>query len=148
MLEASFSEGDFRSFSKKSMKTATATSVPVPTSVTEEPSADVSAIDSDQTAGVYSCPQDGCVRVFQRLSALERHLSLEKCIQSLERYSLMDLAKMGYKSWLEQGVGTLPTLKATTRFYSRNGQITSFSWHSLRAQDLLLLKKLTRRKRS
>ena len=103
LLKASFSEGDFRSFSKKSTKTATATSVPVLTSVAEEPCVDVSAIDSGQAAGVYSCPQEGCVRVFQRLSALERHLSLEKCTQSLERLSVMDLAKMGYKFRLEQG---------------------------------------------
>ena len=113
MLEASFSKGDFRSFSKKSTKTETATSVPVPTSVTEEPFSDVSADDNSQAAGVYSCPQDGCGRVFQRLSALERHLSLEKCTRALERHSLMDLAKMGYKSRLEQGGGTLPTLEPT-----------------------------------
>ena len=74
LLEASFSEGDFRSFSKRSTKTATTTSVPVLTSVAEEPCADVSAIDSGQAAGLYSCPQEGCVRIFQRLSALERHL--------------------------------------------------------------------------
>ena len=85
----------------------------MPTSVTEEPFADVSAVDSSQAAGVYSCPQDGCVRIFQRLSALERHLSLEKCTRALERHSLMDLAKMGYKSRLEQGWGTLPTLDPT-----------------------------------
>ena len=114
MLEALFSEGDFRSFSKTSTKTATATPAPVSTSVTEEPSADVCAIDSGQAAGLYSCPKDGCVRVFQRLSALERHLSLEKCTQSLERHSVMDLAKIGYKSRLEQGVGALPTLEVTT----------------------------------
>ena len=114
MLEALFSEGDFRSLSKTSMKTATATSAPVSTTVTEEPSTDVCTIDCGQAAGLYSCPQDGCVRVFQRLSALERHLSLEKCTQSLERYSVMDLAKIGYKSCLEQGVGVLPTLEVTT----------------------------------
>ena len=76
--------------------------------MTEEPSADVCTIDSGQAAGLYSCPQDGCVRVFQRLSALERHLSLEKCTQSLERHPVMD------KSRLEQGVGALPTLEVTT----------------------------------
>ena len=79
----------------------------------EEPCADVSAIDSGKAAGLYSCPQEGCVPVFQRLSALERHLSLEKCTQSLERLSVMDLAKMGYKSRLEQGEGALPTLQAS-----------------------------------
>ena len=61
----------------------------VSTSVTEEPSTDVCTSDSGQAAGLYSCPQDGCVRVFQRLSALERHLSLEKCTQSLERHSIV-----------------------------------------------------------
>lgn len=114
MLEALFSEGDFRSFSKTSTKTATATPAPVSTSVTEEPSADVCAIDSGQAAGLYSCPKDGCVRVFRRFSALESHLSLEKCTQSLERHSVMDLAKIGYKSRLEQGVSALPTLEVTT----------------------------------
>lgn len=69
--------------------------------------------DGGQAAGVYSCPQGGCTRVFLRLSALEKHLSLEKCTQSLERHSLMDLAKMGYKSLLEEGTGALPTLKAS-----------------------------------
>ena len=46
-------------------------------------------------------PQDECVKVFQR--SLEKHLSLEKCIKSLEKRSLLDLAKLGYKSRLEEG---------------------------------------------
>ena len=41
-----------------------------------EASADVS-VDSDHAAGVYNCPQSGCIRVFQRVSISERHLSLE-----------------------------------------------------------------------
>ena len=31
-----------------------------------------------EATSVFSCPQDGCVKVFQRLSSLEKHLSLEK----------------------------------------------------------------------
>ena len=46
-------------------------------------------------------PQDECVKFFQR--SLEKHLSLEKCIKSLEKRSLLDLAKLGYKSRLEEG---------------------------------------------
>ena len=65
--------------------------------------------ESNKAAGVYSCPQDGCVRSFQRVSALEKHLSLEKCTRSPERHTVIDLAKMGYKSTLEEGVGVLPT---------------------------------------
>ena len=68
--------------------------------------------DSDLSTGVYSCPQDGCVRVFQRVSVLEKHLSVEKCSRSAAKYSLIDFAKMGYKTHLEEGVGILPSLKA------------------------------------
>ena len=81
-----------------SFKHATRRTVPTSTSVTEEAS-EVS-VNSGETTAVYSCPQDGCVRVFQRPSALEKPLSLEKCRQSLERHLLMDLAKMGYKTCL------------------------------------------------
>ena len=110
LLEESFSPGDFKTLRTKATKPATETTAPV----AEEAQANVS-VDSDHEEGVYSCPQEGCVRVFQRLSALEKHLSLEKCCKSLERHSLMDLAKMGYKSYLEQRVGTLPSLRASTR---------------------------------
>ena len=54
------------------------------------------------------------MRSFQRVSALEKHLSLEKCTRSPERHTVIDLAKMGYKSTLEEGVGVLPTLKTST----------------------------------
>ena len=66
--------------------------------------------ESDQAAGVYTCSQDGCVRVFQRVSALQKHLSFEKCTQSLERHTFLDLTKMGCKSALEEGVGALHTI--------------------------------------
>ena len=77
-------------------------------------SADSSADGNEQTMppAVFSCPQDGCVRVFQRLFSLEKHISLEKCTKSLENYSLLDLAKIGYKDKLEQGVGTVPTMQS------------------------------------
>ena len=83
-----------------SFKHATGTTVPTSTSVTSsgffiKHQASEVSFNSSETTAVYSCPQDGCVRVFQRFSALERHLSLEKCTQSLERHSVMDLAKMG-----------------------------------------------------
>ncbi|CAH3148805.1 unnamed protein product, partial [Porites lobata] len=109
VLQKSFSEGDFTSFRCKSEKQVGQTAS---TSATvAEPSGGISE-DSDLSTGVYSCPQDGCVRVFQRVSALEKHLSVEKCSRSPVKYSLMDLAKMGYKTHLEEDVGILPSLKA------------------------------------
>ena len=78
---------------------------------------------------MFSCPQDGCVKVFQRLSALEKHISLEKCAKSLENHSLLDLAKIGYKSKLEEGVGTLPTMKATlTQQRSKSPSTAKVGW--------------------
>ena len=48
-------------------------------------------------SGADPCPQEGCIRVFQSLSNLKRHLSVEKCSRSLERLSLLDLAKDGIR---------------------------------------------------
>ena len=58
-----------------------------------EASADVSMV-SGHAAGVYNCPQNGCIRVFQRVSTSERHLSLENHV-------LINFTKMCYKPSLE-----------------------------------------------
>lgn len=74
-------------------------------------------IGSEQSANqnpqaVFSCPHDGCIRVFLKAGNLEKHMTSEKCTRALEKHSLMDLAKMGYKQELEEGVGIVPTLRA------------------------------------
>ena len=48
---------------------------------------------------LFSCPVDDCVRAFQRVSGLERHLSLEACSHAVER-----------KTRLAEGIGAIPTL--------------------------------------
>ena len=60
-------------------------------------------VGAEEATAIFACPQDGCVKVFQRLSSLEKHLSLEQCTRSLEKRTLLDLAKLGYKSRLEEG---------------------------------------------
>lgn len=110
-LETSFSPGDFRSFSV-SFKAKKSSAVTVPEAESSELSK-ANVDDLEGSAGVYNCPQDGCTRAFQRLWALDKHLSLEQCSKSLERQTLMDLAKVGYKSRLEEGVGALPTIRAS-----------------------------------
>ena len=107
---AAFSPGDFKPLGKKSTKPTS------PEASTEEMQ-NVNPEESNKVAEVYSCSQDGCMRIFQRVSALEKHLSLEKCSRSPERHTVIDLAKMGYKSALEEGVGVLPTLKTSTLDY-------------------------------
>ena len=104
-MRSTFSAGGFKSLSKKQpTQTEAETTEKLEVSKTYEETA------GDETAAL-ACPQDGCVRVFQRHSALEKHLSSEKCTKSLEKRSLLDLAKIAYKSALEEGVGTIPTLK-------------------------------------
>ena len=61
---------------------------------------------------IYSCPQEGCVRLFLRYSALEMHLSLESCSISLEKQTMLDIAKENYSNIL-QDVGTIPLLSTT-----------------------------------
>ena len=75
-------------FLKKITNTTTSTSVPLSTFVTMEASADFS-MDSGHAAGVYNCPQSGCIRVFQRVSTSETDLSLENRV-------LINFTKMCY----------------------------------------------------
>ena len=59
---------------------------------------------------LFSCPVDGCVRVFQRVSGLERHLSVEACSHAVERKTLLDISKEEYAKRLTEGIGAIPTL--------------------------------------
>jgi len=85
---AAFSPGDFKPLGSKSTKPKT------PDASTEEMQS-VNPEESNKVAGIYSCPQDGCARIFQRVSPLEKHSPLEKCSRSPTRHTVIDLAKMG-----------------------------------------------------
>ena len=92
-----FSPGGFKSLgTKPSEKEKPAERLPEQTHVAAE-----------EATSIFTCPQDGCVKVFQKLSSLEKHLSLERCTRSLEKRTLLDLAKLGYKSRLEKGVACI-----------------------------------------
>ena len=105
-LSSTFTAKEFKCFGSTTSKSANKDERP-------ELTENIESTDADATAAlsVFTCPQ-GCVRVFQRLSSLDKHLSLEKCTKTLEKYSLFDLAKIGYKSRPEDGVGTVPNFKA------------------------------------
>lgn len=107
-LSSKFTEGEFKSFG------STKTNKNQQHQNQQTCSASQASVDTDQPVNpsVFSCPHEGCIKVFQRISSLERHLSLEKCTKSLEKYSLLDLAKVGYQSRLEGGVGVIPTIQA------------------------------------
>ena len=106
-LSVLFSPGEFKAISAKQPK-----SVRVQATTTDDQQQCASA-ESPQSY-VFSCPKEGCVKVFQRSSALERHLSLESCSMALERHTLMDLAKQQYATRLHEGVGLLPSLQVSS----------------------------------
>ncbi|KAK3724599.1 hypothetical protein QZH41_001747 [Actinostola sp. cb2023] len=110
-LQSTFSPGGFKYFSTRLEK------YDIPQHDRDCTETILEGDDSNQShhgQAIYTCPQDGCVRIFQRLAALERHLASEKCTRTLEKHSLIDLAKLGYKRHLEEGVGVMPTLQACT----------------------------------
>lgn len=66
------------------------------------------------TPPVFSCPQEGCVRVFQRSAGLERHLSLGACSIAVEQQTLADVAKERYAILLKEDLGVLPSVSTTS----------------------------------
>ena len=106
-FDGTFSDGEFIVITaKKTTERAT-------TSEKAEEKKDEDRLSEDiDYSGAYLCPQEGCIRVFQKPSNLERHLSVEKCSRSLER--LLDLAKTEYAAVLQEGVSTMPTLEPTS----------------------------------
>ena len=74
----------------------------------EECDAEETVFETAPMASTFSCPQDGYV--FRRHTALQKHLSFEKCAKSVERAPLLDLAKLEYAARLAEGVGKIPVL--------------------------------------
>ena len=98
-MECSFSAGDFKYTRASREKPAE-----------KEKESEEAAAER----GAFPSPQDGCTRVFQRISSHERHLSFEKCTTSLERLSLLDLAKTEYDCLLREGMASMLTLLLST----------------------------------
>ena len=58
----------------------------------------------DRSSGeLLTCPNDGCVKMYQRHSSLEKHLSFGQCKMMPERDTLFDLAKTKYLARLVEG---------------------------------------------
>lgn len=69
-----FSTGEFKSVCE------TSSAKQRPLNQPNDPNmAGVQRDEGESCSNIYSCPQEGCVRVFKRQFALERHLPLEAC---------------------------------------------------------------------
>ena len=61
-----------------------------------------------QTDALFSCPEEECVRVFQRNSSLQRHLDCERHKQQPEQETLLDKAANAYSERLDGHCVMLP----------------------------------------
>ena len=98
-LTVNFSDGDFKSLGK-----------PTQLNVTKPEECPVEETAPAIKAVTFSCPQEGCTRVFQRHVALGKHLSFEKCTKSVERANLLEYAKVEYAARFPERVGKIPVL--------------------------------------
>ena len=78
----------------------------------EEPT-DEKVLD-DPVHGLFSCPNTGCVKVYQHYSSLEKHLSFGKCKLVPERDTLLDKAKKLYQTKLIEGTSAPATIQGDT----------------------------------
>ena len=97
-FQQAFSSGNFVDYSKGVRQTRTQKSSDEH-SLPEVPE----TAEGDAGVGVFQCPSEGCIKVYQRYSALEKHLSYEKCELLPERAPLLDQAKEMYHLKLIEG---------------------------------------------
>ncbi|XP_031565193.1 uncharacterized protein LOC116300455 [Actinia tenebrosa] len=66
-----------------------------------------SSEDEEQTTKLFSTPDDGCIKSFQRFSSLQRHLDVGKHKYVMERETLLDKAMLSYALKRDQGNASL-----------------------------------------
>ena len=70
---------------------------------------------ADELNSLYSCPEEGCVKTYQRFSALQHHLDCGRHERALEHETLLDKAAHGYSERLQGRSGGFPELPAAAR---------------------------------
>ena len=60
---------------------------------------------------IFSCPEEGCLKRYQRYSYLQQHLDSGKHARALEREPLLDQAVYGYAERLEVQTAGIPSVR-------------------------------------
>ena len=63
-----------------------------------------------QESGIFSCPEESCIKTFQRSSALQAHLDEGRHKHALEKEPLLDKAKRGYATKITGERTQVPTV--------------------------------------
>lgn len=125
-FQQAFSPGNFVDYSKGMRQTRPQKSSDE-NSLPEVPE----TAEGDAGVGVFQCPSEGCIKVYQRYSALEKHLSYEKCKLLPERATLLDQAKEMYHLKLTEGKSAGATShdeRTVTREASANTNQLATGW--------------------
>ncbi|KAK3735997.1 hypothetical protein QZH41_018257 [Actinostola sp. cb2023] len=105
-----FSEGTFMEVSqRRSSKQRQRAPAQPPTDSDSDSDASESGLDR-----LFQCPNEGCIKVYQRHSGLENHLSYGKCELHEERHTLLDKAKSLYHEKLMEGATAGASLPPNT----------------------------------
>lgn len=86
-------------FVEVSVRKRKATSKTKPATDSESSSSE----DDEQPTKLFSCTVDGCIKLYQRFSSLQRHLDVGKHKYTLERETFLDKAVLSYASKLDKG---------------------------------------------
>lgn len=62
---------------------------------------------------LFTCPEEGCVKSYQRYSGLQKHLDCGNHRRTLENETLYDLAILGYATRLESCEASAPQIKSS-----------------------------------
>lgn len=89
------------------------------------PSPDESDTDNDT---LFTCPEDGCIKSYQRYSSLQHHLDSGRHKYALERMSLLDRAMLQYAENLESGASVVEKSKDTGRNNSNVVKQVEMGW--------------------
>jgi hypothetical protein len=77
---------------------------------------------------LFACPEEGCVKSYQRYSSLQKHLDCGKHKRALESETLFDRAILGYASKLEQGNSAVPEIHETELCKSSSEPSLPMGW--------------------
>ena len=79
------------------------------TGPSDSPSSNESSSD-ESNAGLFSCPEEGCIKCYQRFSSLQRHMDCGRHHLAVENESLLDRAIVGYSEQLDVQSGSVPNI--------------------------------------
>lgn len=79
------------------------------TGPSDSPSSDESSSD-ESNVGLFSCPEEGCIKRYQRFSSLQTHLDCGRHHLAIENASLFDRAIVGYSERLDVQLGSVPNI--------------------------------------